>query len=245
MRRILIISITMITVLLLAGHALTHTVRSVSATCPLCKHTFNYMADTSGTKFDQRLDLKPVGPIAAPWSIPVCPECGLVYVSKNDFSGVELQKCRSIIESAEYKQRHGRGSYVLLGVLYEGLGRDESSIAHVFLKASWQEEKDNQKWKEDMERSLGHFEAYLKTETDKNGQWQTAQILKGEILRRLGRFDEAKAHLTSLKTSEKFQTKQLAHVINFELELCEIKDLKPHTVSEIVKREKTAHSGAP
>ena len=71
---------------------------------------------------------------------------------------------------------------------------------------------------------------------ERSDQWQTAQILKGELLRRLGRFNEAKAHLTMLQSMEQFQDNFLADIVRYELELCDKRDSRPHEVAEVTKK---------
>jgi tetratricopeptide (TPR) repeat protein len=207
----------------------------------------------SGTQFGMRLDLKPLGPIAAPWRLPVCPKCHFVLFD-SEIPGEELIRCKQIVQDDAYKQQTGRASYYLLGLLYEGLKKDPLALGHIFLKASWQEESDENKLEDDLKRSLQHFEIFLK-EPKKNGasqkadeednSYETAQLLKGEILRRLGRFDDAKDYFSGLQQLKAFQGTFLADIVRFEISLCDKKDSKPHEVSEVepAKNSEPAHAG--
>lgn len=199
--------------------------------CPVCSGEFEALIDLSGTQFDQRLDLKPVGAISAPSLIPVCPECKFV-IYDDTISEAEIAQCRSIVESEQYRQYVERASYYLLGRLYQQLGKDHLTIAHVFLKASWQEEDDVAKLKEDLELSLEYFGKYLNNAVGQDVPWQTAQVLKGELLRRLGNFSEAESHLKRLLELEPFNDNVLNKVVRFEIELCSMQDSSSHTVSE-------------
>ena len=152
------------------------TFRVVKKTCPLCDLTFKTTVDTSGTQFDMRLDLKPLGPTPAPWRVPVCPRCHFVfYCSK--IPDNELVRCRKLVASEEYKRHAGRASYFLQGILYEGLKKDDLAIAHVFLKASWQEESEANNYREDLGKSLQHFEEYLANVKEHDESWQRLKSL--------------------------------------------------------------------
>ncbi len=228
-----------------------HTSGMVEKSCPLCEKVFKCELDMSGTQFGMRLDLKPLGPTAAPWRIPVCPKCHFVLYD-DQIRAEELAKCKEIIRSDAYKKQSGRASYYLLGLLFEGLKKNPLDIAHIFLKASWQEESDEKKLKDDLEHSLHHFELFLKEQTRTDAAQQkednayvTAQLMKGEILRRLSRFEEAKGYLSGLLLIKPFQEGTLLRdIVRFEISLCDKKDSKPHEVSEVKKERdsKPAHT---
>ena len=64
------------------------------------------------------------------------------------------------------------------------------------------------------------------------GQFQTAQLLKAELLRRLSRFEDAEKYLKGLQKSGAFKDAFLKDIIKYQISLCEQKDAKPHAVSE-------------
>lgn len=240
--------------LLSLGVSYAHTSGMVEKTCPLCREVFTCELDMSGTQVGMRLDLKPLGPIAAPWRVPVCPKCHFV-IFDDEIPAEALTKCKEIVQGNAYKSNTGRASYYLLGLLYEGLKKDPIDIGHVFLKASWQEESDGKNLEDDLKRSLQHFEVFLKEPQkpkeasqkadDEDNSYETAQLLKGEILRRLGRFDDAKNYLSGLQKLKPFQGTFLADIVRFETSLCDKKDSKPHYVSEVerAKNSEPTHAG--
>ncbi len=239
-----LLSVMVVLLSVCAGYA--HKSGMVEKTCPLCRETFKCELDFSGTQFGSRLDLKPLGPTAAPWRVPVCPKCHFVLFDK-EIPAEELAKCREIVQGDAYKNQTGRASYYLLGLLYEGLKKDSLGLGHIFLKASWQEESDGTKLEDDLNRSLQHFESFLKEPqqpkaasrkaADEDNSYQTAQLLKGEILRRLGRFNDAKNYFSDLQKLKPFQETFLADIVRFEIRLCGKKDSKPHEVSESKQTE--------
>lgn len=238
---------SMVAVMLMAGtQATALTIHEADKTCPLCTTEFKARLAGSGTQFGMRLDLKPLGAIAAPWPVAVCPKCHFVLLS-DDLSDSDLKMLKAFVQTKEYQAwGETRSSHFLMAKLLAALGRDDATLAHVYLKASWQEEGKNEFLTEDLQLSLKHFEAFLKAgppndkknpsegqeEDDAASAYQTAQLLKGELLRRLSRFDEAKAHLQSLLKQTPFQGTFLGKIVAYEMRLCDKKDAEPHEVSE-------------
>ncbi|MEN9360513.1 MAG: hypothetical protein RL095_2048 [Verrucomicrobiota bacterium] len=207
------------------------------ANCPLCQHTFKTTMDMSGTQNDMRLDLKPLGAIAAPWRVPVCPKCHFVIFDQK-LPQAELDKCKVIVAGEAFKKLDKRASYHLLGRLFEGLEKPAQERAFIFLKASWQEEEEAAHLKENLELSLKYFDLFLKEveaqpKPEVQQQVDTALLVKGELLRRLGRFDEAKTHFTNLLTKKDFKDSFPGKLAAFQIQLCDNKDDKIHRVSEL------------
>ena len=229
-----------------------HTEGKVENTCPLCAEKFTCVLDFSGTQFGMRLDLKPIGPIAAPWRVPVCPKCHFV-IFDDKIPEADLPKCKELVAGEEYRKHTGRASYFLIGLLFEGLNKEPLTAAQAFLRASWQEEGDEKLNREDLERSLKHFETFLKQpapdqpaakEDGEKGvsdnRRQTAQLLKGELLRRLGRFDEATKHFEALTQTKEFQHGMLADIVKYQLKLCAAKDSAPHAAADAIQKNNDA-----
>jgi uncharacterized protein (DUF2225 family) len=227
---------------LLAGLAIMGTAVTVAAltyklvkkTCPLCKTDFKFMEEASGTQLTVELDLRPIGPIDAPWPIPVCPKCKFVLY-QDQIAQEELEKCQRIVSGADYKSHSERASYYLLGILYEKLEKDDLTLANVFLKASWQEEGSGSKFEEDLKISEKHFAAFLAKASKHDQAWRSAQLVIGEIKRRLKHFDESKKHFEGLKTMKEFQENLFGRIVDFQLRLIAEKDSNPHSLQEMDK----------
>ena len=220
-------------VVVLASSAMADTIVMVDKTCPLCEEKFTARLDGSGTQLGMRLDLKPLGHISAPWRVAVCPKCKYVFF-KDKLSEEETAKCKKIVASEEYKKHTGRSSHFLLGLLYEGLQEDASEIAYVFLQASWQEEESEKLLEEDLRRSLKYFDMYLKQGlpkgVSKSESYHVFQMVKGEILRRLGRFDEAMKLFQSLGKDDFFKKEIVKVIVARQAELIDAKDTDPHPI---------------
>ncbi len=219
-----------------------HTSGPADFTCPIDGHRFNTQVDYSGTSLGQRLDLKPLGPIAAPWRIPVCPKCGFVLYkkSKKSMTAKEKKVLPAYVKSAPYRKARGESSHYRLGLILARLGRSEQDIAYAFLRACWQVEGQRAKHKRYLERTLKHYRAAL----GKSGSSPAiAAFLVGELERQLGRFSVAKAHFIKLRKLPKFNAKPYRRMIRHELNLIAKKDNAPHPIPQPGARRGPNRSG--
>ena len=194
--------------------------------CLLCKTKFSATLDSSGTTSGRRLDLKPLGSIRAPWRLPVCPKCRFVqYQDANKFSQEELKALREFVFSAAYARLSPEEtSHFLLGKIYEHLKRPSIEVAHTYLAASWQVDRDAKRHQAYLKHSLEQFTIYLTGTPPKDEAWKTARFVQGELLRQLQRFDEAQRHFRAMEKEEHFKAKPFPQLLSYELELIEKKD---------------------
>ncbi len=233
-------------ILACGGTTFADTARSVDCVCPLCKTEFKAVVAMSGTMFNRRLDLRPLGAIRSPWPVPVCPKCGFaLYKPLNDkYTDEEVKKLRGFVNSAAYRKLATDAvSHERLARLFEFLGHDPDEIAGVYLQASWQAEdkKDAESNRALLEKSREWLEKYLASSPEKDEKWRTQVFLRGELLRRLGKFDEAKKHFDRLGAMAAFQEGPFPRLIVQELTLIKAKDASP---KEVV-REEPKKSGGP
>ena len=216
-----------------SGVGLAMTLSEVEKTCPLCGTVFKTTMAMSGTSFGMRLDLKPIGPIAAPWPVPVCPNCGFVLY-ESSFYPEEKEKLQKIVQSSEYQALRTKGAspYYLYAQLIYQLQHDDLKTAQILLKASWEVEDQPAEYQRYLSESLAHFEKYLGTNPRHEKDWVTAMVLKGEIMRQLSQFDKSLKHFSSLKDQPEFQEEIIKKIVTYELELVAKKDSSPHEVPE-------------
>lgn len=97
--------LSLIVMLYTTGVLYAHTSGMVEKTCPLCAEAFKCELNMSGTQFGMRPDLKPLGAIAAPRRIPVCPGCRFVLYD-DEIPTEELAKCREIVQGDAYQKKN-------------------------------------------------------------------------------------------------------------------------------------------
>ena len=215
-----------------SASAWAHTAQEMAFTCPIGGEKFSQVMDTSGTSIGMMTDMRPVGPIAAPFSLAQCPSNKFVMF-KDKFSPAELAKFTRVVNSAEYQQIAAQSpSYFAWGRMMElaGENADAQQMMNIFLKASWQSESQ-----ESFSKTLEYADKVLANKAISSKDAINAQFLRGEMLRKLGRFDEAKRVFTALqKNPEVKQDKLFSQLAALQLSLV----AKKSTVSEIIDFDK-------
>lgn len=216
-----------------------HTIMRKEQVCPLDGTRFTATLDGSGTSFGQHLDMKPFGPTPAPWRLAVCPKDHFVMY-QDKFSKDELDTLRPLIQSPAYQTlATDHTEYFLLGKIFEHLKRPPLQTALVYVKASWQVDTDPVRYAEYAKEALRHYEVGLAapdpasredSAEERASQRKNAELLVGELERRLGRFDAALARFNRLKNSPQLKEPILQAIVAQQLALIAAKDSAPHRI---------------
>ncbi|MBL9008141.1 MAG: hypothetical protein JNJ46_28035 [Myxococcales bacterium] len=230
-----------------------HTFMQKQQVCPLDGTRWTATLDGSGTSFGQHLDMKPFGPTPAPWRLAVCPKDHFVMYQET-FSQDELAVLRPLIESAAYQAlAKDHTEYFLLGRIFEHLKRPAFVIGLIYVKASWQVDHDPARYREYATEALRHYEAGLAkpaaiatkpSEKDDADQRLHAELLAGELERRLGRFEAAQARFGRLQNSPQLSSELLRAIVAQQLALIAARDAAPHRI-ERPDEKKTPHPAPP
>jgi len=224
----------LITVILGTSTAEAAATKEFEIICPLDGTKFMTPGNTTGPILGLYLDLKPVGFMDIPPRLPVCPSNHFV-VYKKSFTDAEKENLRKLVLGQEYQSlAKDNTSYFLLAKIYEYTGKSEWMIANAYLRAAWQVEKtDPPKAKQYMDLTLQHLKKVLSTNTKTDDKtWISAQMLSGEMERRLGRFDDAKARFLELSKTKSIQDNYNAQIVSYQLELISQKDSAPHLLPD-------------
>ncbi len=219
-------------ILLLSQSGMAMTLVEKDYICPVGGESFTQTTPASGTSFGKRTDLKPIGPISAPWTIPQCPTNKFVMF-KDDFSAEELQTYKKIVESSDYKAiAKDSSEYYYLAKLFEKSGKNNQDIAWAYLQASWEMEGD-----EARKNALNYFNESLSTISakDKNAEDEliNTNLIVGELNRLLGNFKEAKEHFETLKRDQDYASKpHIVDYINLELKLIDEGNANPEVIGK-------------
>ncbi|MCB9551094.1 MAG: DUF2225 domain-containing protein [Myxococcales bacterium] len=215
--------------------ALTHpaaalTLREVTVTCPIDGKKFTYQAMMSGTSFGQRLDLKPIGPTAAPPPLPVCPDDHFV-VFEEELDPATIEQLAAFIKTRPYRKAiaDGESSYYLHALLLEARFRHPEAIGYAYLRASWQVEGDAAKTERYLTEALKWYERALPIPLPPDRALQ-AELITGELERRLARFDAAAARFTRLATHPEATAAPFKGIIAYQQRLITDKDRAPHEI---------------
>jgi hypothetical protein len=206
---------------------------SVERVCPFTGTKFNAEIDASGTRLCQRLDLKPIGFIGAPAEVPVCPDDGFV-VFKERFSTEEVNRLRPWVESEEFREMtRTESEYYRIAQTLRRLGEPSDEVAWQLVQASWQVEKDREKYRRYVGEAVRELlAAAATTSPPASGREpalrpEVAAVLASELERRTGQLEHARARLQQLKQKPGLPS-TLVEVIDWELELVAAGDTSAH-----------------
>jgi len=178
--------------------------------CPVCGATFSTQVLGSTNQFDLATDLKPLT-MGAPYYyflVHTCPECffsgGLddfeaeIDPATGDKIKAEMEFWRRKLGPAEPTPAH---SYMLAGFCALILGKPRHIVGDLFLAASWCADDDSMTEFADhlREEALTHFMAALAGATLPRRERARVCYIIGELLRRLGRAEEARPYFERVK----------------------------------------------
>ncbi len=184
--------------------------------CPVCR---SHLTSSSVSKrklhtvtreADGYIRYREVNPYL--YEIWVCPKC-LYAAREEDFSAPE-QSCelrekitrmrvgrRRMVGDLEFGQerslKHGVASFLLAASCYRNY-KERDYLGDLFLRSSWlcHELEDKQSEKENLQRAVEHYLAAYDNRTkggETGGKTNLCYII-GEVLRKLGRFDESREY---------------------------------------------------
>ena len=231
------------------------TLHEVELTCPYDGTKFKFMEQGSGTSFDKSLGLMAYGPIQSPWPIAVCPTNGFVFL-KDQYDDADLARLKPIVLSAEYQATRDETPYYRAAWITEHDGGDHAKVSWLLLQATWEagtadvreryaarlkgapdlekkvvmaEGTTSERYKRYAAELLARLPADIAANPDKP---DTYKILTGELLRRLGRFEEADVFLGDYAVKLD-PAGTLAKVVAFERALIAKRDIGIHFFSEL------------
>jgi hypothetical protein len=167
-------------------------------TCPIDGEVFTAIVGVNAHYLGQRLDTRRLGASVEPIPLPVCPTTGFV-VYRRDFTPEQLALAQELVDTTDFRRQVRTGNeYTVAAYVAEQLGESRMVIAHFWLEASWLFESDPVRNPEYLARAYDWYTLALEeVGNDQEKFWQV-QALRVELLRRLGRFDEARTLLTEL-----------------------------------------------
>lgn len=216
-----------------------HTEFTANLTCPLDNKQFTYVLDASGTTFTRRLDMKPMGPTAAPWRIGQCPSCGFVLYKK-EFTDAEKVRLREIVETVDYHTARKLGStYYCLSHIYRKLGEPAYEIAWVLLQASWQVESDKGRYTTCLQEALVLLDSVVRNDLTTESfadsvaaptDPHVAAYLCIELNRLMGDFAKAEQYLALMRPLTGPKAEGFNKLVECQRVFVAARDSKHHTV---------------
>jgi uncharacterized protein (DUF2225 family) len=164
--------------------------------CPVCGTDFRDFVAASGTQFGMRSDFMPIGHIAAPPPLAVCPTCHFVLFKgvASDYAPEDIEKLKELVASDAYSKLPIEApSYQRLALIRERLKNPLGEIAFTWLQASWQVASTNELCNSLLRKSADAYDQFFKIARKEGEEFDMAMLIRGELYRRLRQFDEAES----------------------------------------------------
>jgi hypothetical protein len=201
------------------------TVGEVEFTCPLCNTKFSSLVQFSYSIFGQNLDLRRWGAAIIPSPIPKCPNCNFVF---NDgfFSEDEINILKSKFETNNiFEAESDMPNYYYLARECELLNKEINDIIYWFLSAVWENKDENKKI-----ILINATISYIDKLNETDESYNTYQLVKLDLLRRSGQFEEALNLIEKIKQNNNIYKNFVIKIIDLQVELIEKQDRDEHPV---------------
>lgn len=205
-------------------------VRKLRVECPLCADVFSYRFALDEMRTGLRLDFKQFGSVNAPAPLPECPRCGFVFPdgARGELDDDEIEKLRGLVKTDRYAIARQETSYFRLAQVLESLGRPPQDIAFAYVAASWQVDEEPVRCQIYLARALAWYDNYLGRSEPVTPARTRAMLLRVEILRRLGRFEEAKEYLDEIAHHPAMAPQNEQNILQQQRDLVAARDDEPH-----------------
>lgn len=213
--------------------ALSTTVRAVNTIerefhCPIDDSKFTQRIETSAQPVGVRLDLKRLGDVMEPTTLPQCPKCHFVIFTEK-WTDELVARLKPFVLGPDYRLVASKStSYFCLAQIQRFLKAPEIYTAHSYLRASWQVEDKEGPRDRCLSLALEHFTAALDGMKPDDGEYVNTALLCGEIERRLKKWDAAAARFAKFRGDPAITRKFQRAVIEQEIELIGRRDSAPH-----------------
>ena len=200
--------------------------------CPICGTHWTQRIETSGHSMGLRLDLRQVGDVVDPPTLPQCTKCRFplfsdrIAAQANDPAKERaFKRLRSFVMGADFQMLAAKNPpYFALAQVQELLEAPHRVIALSYLRASWQVEDRPANCRRLLEKARAHYIAALAEAGANDRQRADLALLCGEIERRLGKWDDAEKRFRELESSALLKGTPLAQIPAVQLRLIAQRD---------------------
>ncbi len=206
--------------------------------CPVCGTHWEQRVETSGHSRGLRLDLRQLGDVVDPPTLPQCPKCRfplfsdrLLDQSNDPAKEPAFRQLRTFVRGADFKMLAAKNpSYFALAQVQQLLKAPHRVIALSYLRASWQVEDRDVICRRLLAKALEHYAA-ARAEVRRDYRLRSdLALICGEIERRLGKWDAAEKRFRALESSGVLQGTPQAVIPALQVRLIEQRDSTPHTL---------------
>ncbi len=221
--------------LLHAPMATASTPVAVEMTCPYDGTKFRTTVLASWSTWGSDLDHRPTGGL---WPLAECPTNGFVFL-QDKYTEEELERLRPLVLSDEYQALKTEVTYYRAYWLRQRTGASRELTSLTLLQATWQVAHNQEKYARYVGELLDRLPSDIRAETEQNKVLRL-RMLYGELLRRTGRFDEAKDYFQDLLSDLKPDSNE-SIITKLQITLSDKRDAKPRSVRSALGKDKEDH----
>ena len=208
--------------------------------CPICGTHWEQRIETSGHSRGLRLDLRQLGDVVEPPTLPQCAKCRFPLFSEQLLAQAgdpakarAFKRLRSFVLGADFQMLAAKNpSYFALAQVQELLEAPSRNIALSYLRASWQAEDRGPICRRLLEKALGHYVAALAGTSPEDRRRGEFALLCGEIERRLEKWDDAGKRFRALESSGMLVGTPQARIPALQIKLIARHDSRPHVLED-------------
>ena len=222
--------------LLFASAAIAATTLEKDFTCPIDGNRWKERVETSSHATGLRLDMKKLGDVVQPPTLPQCPKCRFVLFTESVEEPL-LKKLKPFVLSGDYQLIAAKSpTYACLAHVQEFLQAPPIYGGYSYLRASWQVEEKPAICERYLTRAHERFAKVAADLAPGNKDRLNVLLLLGELERRLQKWPEAEARFRALLDSEDLKgDARKQSIANQQLQLIAKRDHRPHPVASPVR----------
>ena len=214
--------------------------------CPVCGTHWAQRIETSGHSRGLRLDLRQLGDVQDPPTLPQCTKCRfplfsdrLLAQANDPAKQKSFKRLRTFVLGADFQMLAAKNpSYFALAQVQKFLGEDPADpkptppryLALSYLRASWQVEDRPAACRRLLEKAHEYYTAALDGLDAKGRPAGDLALLCGEVERRLEKWDHAEKRFRALESSGLFEGTPQAGLPALQLRLIARRDSAPHEI---------------
>jgi hypothetical protein len=198
--------------------------------CPFDGTEWKQRIETSASPRGLRSDLRRLGDVVEPPTLPQCPKCRFPMFSDRLAEPV-IERLKPFVAGADFQMLAPKNpSYFTLAQVQEFLRAPHRYIALSYLRASWQVEDREAVCRRFLEKAHEHFLGAVSELRPGDRQFADIVLLCGEVERRLGKWEEAAERFRELGIGDDLKEAKLKPLVALQLKLIKLRDSSPRAL---------------
>lgn len=199
-------------------------------TCPIDGTQWRQRVESSSSPNGLRLDLRQLGDVVDPPTLPQCPKCRFPLFS-DQLAPAVIERLKPFVLGADFQILASKyPAYFCLAQVQEFLRAPHRYVALSYLRASWQVEAHEASCRRMLERAHVQFAGALSEMKPDDRHLMETAMLCGEVERRLGQWEQAEKRFRQLAQDPSLADARLKLIVARQLMLIKLRDPEPRAL---------------